>query len=138
MVAPLVSLDLALLDNAGFDDLDLFQRLVLRVGLHQAHSLDDLKAAFDSSKDRVLPVKPGSRCQCDEELTSIRIRSAVCHAQNAGTGVLQPRMNLIFELFTKDRCAASASSGRIAALDHEVWDDPMEHDTVVVPALCQR
>ncbi len=49
--------------------------------------------------------------------------------------MLQARIDLIFELFTVDGSTAAAGAGRIAGLQHEVWDDAVEDDVVVVAAL---
>ena len=100
------------------------QHSVLEIMLDCAiQSRTDFHSALDSSKDRVLPVEPGSRRKCDEELTAckaksesvyylmhrcslqshtVRVWSTVGHAQDASTGVLQVRANLVFELLAID------------------------------------
>ena len=49
--------------------------------------------------------------------------------------MLQARIDLIFKLFTVDGSAAAAGAGRIAGLQHEVWNYAVEDDVVVVAAL---
>ena len=49
--------------------------------------------------------------------------------------MLQSRIDLIFELFAVDGSAAAAGTGRVAGLEHEVWDYAVEDDVVVVAAL---
>jgi len=49
--------------------------------------------------------------------------------------MLQRLLNLIFELFAVDGTTASTGSGRIACLNHEVWDDTVEDDVIVVASL---
>ena len=49
--------------------------------------------------------------------------------------MLQSRIDLIFELVVVDRSAAATGTGRIAGLEHEIWDYAVEDDVVVVPAL---
>ncbi|TGO68361.1 hypothetical protein BELL_0833g00030 [Botrytis elliptica] len=40
----------------------------------------------------------------------------------------------VFEFFPVDRGSAAAGASGIAGLQHEVWDDPVEDDAVVVAA----
>jgi len=51
---------------------------------------------------------------------------------------LQTRMNLILKLVAVDAAAAPARARRVAALDHEVLDDAVEDDAVVVAAAGER
>ena len=49
--------------------------------------------------------------------------------------MLQSRIYLIFEFFAVDGSATAAGAGRVAGLEHEVWDYAVEDDVVVVAAL---
>lgn len=51
--------------------------------------------------------------------------------------MLQRRMNLIFEFVPIDRAATSPCASRISCLDHEVRNDPVKDDLVVVSSLRQ-
>ena len=51
--------------------------------------------------------------------------------------MLQSRIDLIFKLFAVDGSAAAAGAGRVAGLEHEVWDDAVEDDVVVVAAFSE-
>ena len=49
--------------------------------------------------------------------------------------MLQSGIYLIFKLFAIDGSAAAAGAGRVAGLKHEIWDDAVEDDVVVVASL---
>lgn len=80
----------------------------------------------------MLPIQPRRRGERNKKLRPIRIRSRVRHAQHACAGVLQTRVDLVFEFLPVDGGAAATSAGGVAALDHEVGDDAMEGRGVVV------
>jgi hypothetical protein len=44
-------------------------------------------------------------------------------------------MDLVFEFLAVNGAASSAGAGRVTGLDHEIGDDAMEDDVVVVSAL---
>ena len=83
----------------------------------------------------MLPIQPRRWRQRNKELTPVRILPAVGHTQNSRPGVFQAGIYLIFELFAIDGSATAAGTSRIAGLQHEVWDDAVEDDVVVVAAL---
>lgn len=47
-------------------------------------------------------------------------------------------MNFVFKFVAVDRGASSASASRVAGLYHEVGDDAVEDDIVVVAPLSKR
>ena len=49
--------------------------------------------------------------------------------------MFQSWIDLVFEFFAVDGSAAAAGAGRVAGLEHEVWDYAVEDDVVVVAAL---
>lgn len=69
--------------------------------------------------------------QSDEELAAVGAWSTVGHRQDALAGVLERGVKFVLELSAVDGATASAGAGRVAALDHEVWDDAVEDDVVV-------
>lgn len=83
----------------------------------------------------MLPVQPGGRGQGNEELASIRIGTTVRHTQDARSCMFQVGVYFVCELFAVDGATASTGSGRITSLEHEVGDDAMEDDVVVVAFL---
>ena len=83
----------------------------------------------------MLPIQPGGRGQSDKELASIRIRTIVSHTQDTRASMFQVGVDFICKLFAVDGATASTGSGRIACLEHEVGDDAVEDDVVVVAFL---
>src|SRR5690606_27566176 len=87
------------------------------------------------SEDRVLAVEVGRGRERDEELAAARARATVRHAEHAGAVVPQRRRKLVDDDVAG---AAHAGAGRIAALDHETFDDAVELGAVVVPPRAPR
>lgn len=83
----------------------------------------------------MFPVQPRRRRQRNKELTPIRIRPAVRHAQDASAGVLERGVDLVLELLAVDGAAAAAGAGGVAGLEHEVGNDAVEEERVVVAAF---
>lgn len=52
--------------------------------------------------------------------------------------MLEVGINLVLEFLAVDRASSSASAGRIASLYHEVGDNAVEDDIVVVASLRKR
>lgn len=127
----------ALFDNPSFYNLDLIHRPILRPRLNKPHPLHDPQPTLHSSENRVLPIQPRRRRQRDEELTPVGILPTIRHTQNARPGMLQSRIDLIFELLAVDGSATAAGTGRIAGLQHEIWDYTMEDNVIVVAALSE-
>lgn len=117
------------------NDLDLLQWSIFTIGLDETHSLDNLHATLDSAENSMFPIQPRGWSQGDEELTAIGVFATVGHAQNAGAGMLERGVDLICELFAVDAGSAASGACWVARLNHEVWDDAVEDDVVVVPSL---
>ena len=49
--------------------------------------------------------------------------------------MLQSRIDLVFEFLAVDGSAAATGAGRVAGLEHEIWNYAVEDDIVVVAAL---
>ena len=76
------------------------------------------------------------RCWFEREkkLTPIRIRARVRHGQYACAGVFQTGMNFVLEFTAINGFAAAAGPRGIPALDHEIPDDAMENNAIIIPA----
>ena len=83
----------------------------------------------------MFPIQPRCRGQRDEKLAAIGIGPAIRHTQDPSTGMLETRVDLVLEFFAIDACAAAAGAGGVAGLDHEVRDDAVGEDVVIVAAL---
>lgn len=68
----------------------------------------------------------------DEELAAVRARAGVGHGEDAGFAVAEGFVELVRELVAG---TAGAVAARIAALDHEVGDDAVKGQAVVVAAF---
>ena len=76
----------------------------------------------------VAVIQPGGGLDRDEELAPVGIRAGVRHGEPAGLVVLERGVKLVLELVSR---AAPAGAGGIAALDHEIGDNPVEDKAVV-------
>lgn len=123
--------------HSGPDDLDLVHRSVLSLCLDQAHALNHSHPALHATKDCMLSIQPRCWRESNEKLTAICIGAAVRHAENTSSSMLQIAANLVLEFFAVDRAASAAGAGRITGLDHEVGDNAVEDDIVVVASLCE-
>lgn len=117
------------------DDLDFVHGPILAVRLDQTHALNHPHPTLDPAKNRVLSIQPWRRRERNEKLTTVRVRSAVRHAQDPCAGMLQVVANLVLEFLAVDRAASSTGAGGIAGLNHKVGDDAVEDHIVVIASL---
>lgn len=68
----------------------------------------------------------------DEKLTPIRVRARVRHAEHAGGAVRELRHDFVFEARPVNAVPATAGAGRVAGLEHEGLDYPVDRGVVVV------
>jgi len=94
--------------------------------------VDHVLAFSDFTEDRVLTIQMWGGEVGNEELAAVGARSCVGHRENAWLGVLERAVEFIRKFVA---WATGASAGRIAALDHEICDYPVEGDVVVITAL---
>ncbi len=109
-------------------DDDRLERPVAAVPFHERDRVGDVLAGRDAAEDRVLAVQPRRIVDGDdEELRAVRVRPGVRHREVAA------RDRVVVELVL-ERVAGTTRpvAARATALDHEVRDHAMEHETVVV------
>ena len=102
----------------------------MRAGRGGGDRVDDLAAGAvgDLAEDRVLAVEVRRRADGDEELRAVGAGAGVGHRQQVRLVELQLGVELVGELVAR---AAGAGAQRVAALDHEAADDPVEDRAVV-------
>src|SRR5215211_3384595 len=116
--------------------LDALDRLALdraigSIGLDRLDRVDCIHAVGDAAEYGVLAVEPRRLGGGDdEELRAVRVRPRVGHRERAADDLVL--VDLVLELVAG---AAGAGALRAAALDHEVADDAMEREAVVVALL---
>ena len=71
----------------------------------------------------------------DKELTAVGVGAGVSHSQHAGGVEEQLAGDFILESVAR---AASAGASWIAALDHEILNDPVENEPVIETLPCQE
>lgn len=93
-----------------------------------------LHAALDLAPHRILPIQEGRVVETDEEL-AVRAVGVLGAGHRADTAHV--RLAAEFRLEVGKVAAAHSGAGRIAALGHEPWDHPVEHDAVVETVACE-
>ena len=99
--------------------------------------VDDVHAFADSTKDGVVAVEPGRGHGGQEELGAAGVATSVGHREHAGLVVLEGESRWL----ARDLPARTSGTGsarhrvlgmRAAALNHEIFNDAVEVETVVV------
>ena len=126
-LSELVSLELEQVVS-GVENLDVSDLVACSDCIHHILSLGYF------TKHCVFAVEPWSRDVCDKELAAVCVRTSVSHGKNSWLRVLEPGNDFIFKAIA---WATSTGCCWITALDHEVFDNTVEGDAVVVVALGQ-
>ena len=110
----------------------IFDWLVAGAFFHAFECIDDIHAVDHFTEDGVAHVEPRSRDGSDEELATVGAWSGIRHRQDtwAIKGVRADAF--IFKVLTPDRLPAHASASWVAALDHELFNDTVEDDAIVI------
>lgn len=121
--------------NRGSLDDDRFDRHVVTIGLRVLHLANHVQAVDYLSKDHVMAIQPRGGYSRDEELRAVRVLSSVGHAERARSLMLQGE-GFIVEVAAVDADRATTFLLlHVTALNHEVLDDPVEADALVLQAL---
>jgi len=118
--------------DLGADDLDLPNGAIAGIGVDVANGVNNVHSALDAAEDGVLVVEPGGFVKGDEELRAVGVFAGIGHAEDTLAGVFEAAVELIPELAAPEGLAAATSTGGVTTLDHEVLDDAVEDDAVVV------
>ena len=89
----------------------------------------------DLAEDDVLAVEMGGGSEAEEELGAVGVWAGVGHGEDTSASVSVGEV-LIVELAAVDGLATSSvTSGEVAALGHEAWDDTVELGSLEVEVL---
>ena len=94
-------------------------------------------AGDDAGEDGVFAVQVLAGAVGDEELGTVGVFALVRHAHDPAGVVGERPVEFVREVLVPDGAAAFTCAGWVAALEHEVADIPVEHDSVVVTFLAQ-
>jgi len=124
-----------LLGDVCTEDLLLLDRAVAGSLFHGFELLHGIHAGDDFTKDRVAHVQPRSRDGGDEKLAAVGTGAGVGHGEQTFLVEGDFTTALVFKGLSPDGFTSSTGASRVAALDHELFDDSMEDDAVVVAVL---
>src|SRR4051794_37231495 len=125
--SPALLLRLLAAGNGDLLDHDVGDRLVARAPL-DAGDLGDQRERIALAEDGVPAGEVLGRPLGDEELRAVGGGTGVGHGQESRLVELEIRRELVLETVAR---IAGPRSQRIAALDHESRDDPVEDEAVV-------
>ena len=111
---------------SGIENFNLLNFVATGDGVHGIHPIRHM------TEDGVFAVKVGCGHVGDEELASIGPWAGIGHGKNTWAIVFEPAVDFVFKAVAG---SAAACAGGIAALNHELLDDAMEGEAVVVTAL---
>ena len=103
-------------------------------GIVLTNAIDDILSLGCLAVDSVHTIKVRSWAMSDEELGAVGIGSGISHGENTRLVVATVRLAFAFELVTR---AAGASSSWATTLDHEVRNDAMKGQAVIVSSRGQ-
>ena len=92
--------------------------------------VDDVLSRGSLSKDGVLAVEVWGGKVCDEKLRAVGVGSGVGHREDAGFVVATVGFAFALELVAGP---TRAGAGRATTLNHEVRNDAVEVESVVIP-----
>lgn len=112
----------------GIEDFDLLD------GIAHANRVHDVLAFGGDTKHRVASIQVRCGHMGDEKLAAIGSRARIRHGEHTGFVVLEAGFYFVLEAVA---WAAASCAGGVATLDHELRDDAVEGDAVVVTAFCE-
>lgn len=107
----------------GIEDFDGRNRVA------SANRIHDFQSLGDFAKDGVFTIEMRRRAVRNEELAAIGRWSAIRHGKNAGFRMFERGSKFIDKRIAR---AARAGAVGIAALDHEIGNDAMELQSIVI------
>lgn len=122
----------SLLANRRLEDRLGLNGTIHRTGLCLFNLFHNVVPGDDLTENGVVHVKPRGFRGGDKKLAAVCSRAGICHRQKSGAVKFDIRVAFIFERPTPERLAAASGPGRIAALDHELRNNPVENNAVVI------
>ncbi len=101
-------------------------------GIALLHRVDDIDAGGDFTEDGVFAVQVRGWTVRYEELASVAVRAGVGHGEDTWLVVLEGLADFVGKPVVGP---AEASASGVATLDHEIFDDAVEGDSVVEAPL---
>jgi len=87
---------------------------------------------------RVFVIEPRCRYGSNEELRPVRSWSSICHGQSIRPVMPEFWIELVFKVTAPATLSARSISKRITSLQHELFDDSMEDDIIVITIIDVR
>src|SRR5690606_16974813 len=110
-------------------------RLGVGLWVAQTNRLDVLLPIQHFAENGVSVVEVRRRHGSDEKLAAIGSGSGIRHCQPTGAIKVEEAHKLVTKLIAG---SATACSGGVAALRHELLNHAVESGVVVIPLLCQK
>jgi len=107
-------------------------RSIILISLNISKPFDNFHPFAYPSKNSVFFIKPWCRCQWNEELTAICVRTCISHGQYSRSSMFQISGNFIFKSWAINWLPPSSCSSWVSALHHEILDNAVEFDIVVI------
>ena len=103
----------------------------------QPHPFDNIEALLvvDATKNDMLIVQPRSLHRGDEELSSVGVWTGVGHREKSRRCVLDQEVLVLKRRSIDGLSARPVEPLKVAALQHELGDDPVEDCVLVGEAL---
>lgn len=117
---------------SNFVDFNFIERFVCWVNWFFFHQIKCFPAIDDFTKCRVWSIEMVLFRICEEELTEIRIRSSVCHAQHASFVMLDVCVDFILEWLVEKTFTTSTCVGEIASLHDESANASVKNRSIVI------
>mmetsp|Transcript_35346 Transcript_35346/g.100061 ORF Transcript_35346/g.100061 Transcript_35346/m.100061 type:complete len:260 (+) Transcript_35346:226-1005(+) len=111
---------------------------VSRTAAAGLNGLDNIVAFNNLAKHTVLPIKPACSGGAQEELGSVGVWASIGHGQNSRTKMLEHKVLILKPVAVNAPATSPIVVGEIAALAHEIRDDPMEAGVLVAEAFLFR
>ena len=123
--------------HGGFNDFLVFDWAITGAGCAFLDFFHSFVAFHNLTKDRVAVVQPGSEGRGYEKLTAVGVGAGIGHGQNAFFGKAEAGIEFVLKFATPEGLPTSAGACGIATLNHEIRNDPVENNAVIIALFDQ-